>query len=191
MKTCRICAVVWAIFSTLIPVIVLMVLLKVTVIPNYHGAQFQVGTCLIENSSNFDVQQFVWKDCSCGVLCTAKFPCIPLAGHFTPFGGGNASKREGLFYTDYSALQKDCFMEPDKCEKDSFNNSKTINSFILHTFHLHWHQRMSFHCWGYERIFYLENNYSIKKAIVALVAPIFFIIAVPLVVCILWCIFKC
>ena len=190
MNTCRMHALFWTMVVTLIPVIVSIALLKLTVIPNYHGAQFEAGTCLLKNSSDFDVEQYVWQDCSCGISCTAKFPCIPLVGYFTPLVGGDGSKREGLFYTDYSALQKECFVEPDKCEKDSFDNSKTVASVISHTFHLHWDQRASFHCWGFGKTFYLENKYSIETAMVAFFTPLFFVISVPSLVCMFWYIFS-
>ena len=155
---------------TLIPLIVFLALLKSVVIPNYHGSRFKIGKCQIKNGkAKFD--QASWKDCSCGVTCTAQFPCVSLFGDYTSYGV-NTISRNGSFHTDYSALVKKCFTIPD-CNKDPTANEESVKEKV-YEFHLN--QSSTFNCWALGDKILTKNNYSAKRASLALFLPLLFFI---------------
>lgn len=159
-----------AVAVTLIPLIVLLSLLNSVVVPNYHGSRFKIGQCRIEALKlEVKLNRASWKDCSCGVTCTAQFPCVSISGDYTSYGE-DTDKRNGSFHTDYSALVKNCFTVPD-CKKDPTTNQKSVMDEVK-MFYSNGSSRLN--CWSLGDRILTENNYSAKRASLALFLPLLF-----------------
>jgi len=166
-----------AVLITLISLIILIVLLDQIVIPNYHGARFKIGICEITTSLasvNENLSNVPWKDCSCGATCTAQFPCVTLFGQHTPAGQNREDKRDGSFHTDYRALKKQCFVVPH-CVPVPIENMLAVRDAVQQFYrHAYMHRdfNFKFNCWGLKGEFLTENNYSSKRANLALFLPL-------------------
>ena len=159
-----------AVTVTLIPLIVFLALLNSVVVPNYHGSRFKIGKCQIKSVEvRFD--QASWKDCSCGVTCTAQFPCVSILGDYTSYGE-NTISRNGSFHSDYSALAKKCFTIPE-CNKDPTANEESVKEKVDEFYS---HDLLRFNCWALGDKILTHNGYSAKRASLALFLPLLFFI---------------
>jgi len=165
-----------AVLFTLIPLIILISLLVQVVIPNYHGSRFKIGRCQLTTKS-INLNEVPWKECSCGVTCTSQFPCVTFSGTYSPFGKHTNSTRSGTFHTDYDALKKNCFVIPN-CKSEPTLNQIAVTKHIRK---FYWRSTSSthFHCWALGDNFLTGNDYSSKRASLALFLPlVFFIIGI-------------
>ena len=157
-----------------ISLIVFTGLLLLVVIPEYHGSLFHFGKCRITDHTT-DYDHVSWKDCSCGVFCTSKFPCSSMIGTFTQIG--RDSSREGTFFSDYAALIRGCYKFPynGECQDRPTENERFIRDWT-NKFPQRYRNK-TFDCYGLGTSFYpvQSNIYHASLGHVAFFPPLAFV----------------
>ena len=154
-------------------------LLLLVVIPEYHGSLFQFGRCQITNHTTDYEQGMEWKECTCGVFCSSKYPCSSVTGTFTPVGDGkHRHPRHGTFYSDYAALIRGCYKFPytGECRKRPSANKHFIEvwtNMLPNKF-----DNKTFDCYGLgESVYPFQSNaYHAQLGHIAFFPPLLLVI---------------
>ena len=84
---------------------------------------------------------------------------------------GTSKIHKGSFHSGYQSERKGCFTIPDCDENPEVNRDRVVT--LAKTFYVtNW--REGFSCWGYQDHMYISNQYSAKRADLALFLPLLF-----------------